>query len=796
MISCKADNVETIEYIESINITLEDKGGNSIVSSNRADIKLDRQRGKEVDFFSDTSLVEVFSDDILFSGEYLEEKKSEKNVRTSREIRVFDRLKEVSKLKFAEDEIYLGRSFIWLLGTLFNKLGLSVYGISITDDFNINYAYWKKGDKIIDEVKELLEATNGRLYTDKSNIVRFVNGIDNIETTDSGVTFNESNLQREVEIEVEKAEYEKIRVEYDSYTQLANQTVFQLANDKVINANSSGTLLCNYVSSACMNIALKKILITNANGDTIIKKGVFVEDGVEVNYDVTNSTVTFTTDFQQNKTKLVIENTNDFEVFLTDFELSGEPLVKHEGNWLEYAAEETEAEADTVKNKYIQNSDAALALAKARYREKCNDIEKYRFTSSVVTDLDILQKATIHNEALNIQSTQLIIRKLQYSIKRKSLHELKVEAEKYADFTYPASPWIKIEEVIGSNSLEQTAVNETSQDLTNQVNSLITEIVDDTGTTENVYEIAVNDYIHSAKPLIRFFAGKANTGPAILKINGTNEYTLKKLGYLLDLESGDIAKDMIVLCNFNSRKNVYEVLNTVGLENTIQSVAEAHGFAYPLAVVEFTNVDSYPGPMGTDFYVELNWEDPNLNLIEEFTLRRKKTPWQVPPYGTDETSGTEVLSGTADDLNSYTDTNNPLVDVVDESGTFHYKMFYKVSGNWQYSMAHNNLEVQLITNVGIMWDEYGEYYQAMINAIYLQNEAGDVWKMYDIDGNFKEQVVSDGADAERFGDDNYYYIIPLSQDYVIDYFAPPYIVKVFRDNQEILAGYLQPEINS
>lgn len=736
MFNLLVDGTDEIEKVKSISVQQEDKGNNSIVSTNRMNLKVSKLTN-----WNNSNVELRYGGYRLFFANYSITKTTKKNTRYESDITIYDALKNPAKKKFADDEVRTNTSITTLVQELAGMLNLSLTIVGSAGSDYVEYIKWEKGKKVIDELKEAIEALNARLFCNKNNTATLLIGRDRVSLHDTTVeTFNSTNMRESYQQKnVKIAKYDAVMLEYDKYEKLAKQRITaRLSADirlEPLYNNPNIYAVFEYVSEICVNPAFSRSLITKADGTVIQKLGSFYNEETKEyeDYSINDGTVTYTIDAKMNQAQVQFVNTNDFEVFIEIFEFEGEPVFKSEDNKLTLAESSTYFDIHSVRNKYIQNSDSAEELAKSLFRDNCNDIREFTFKAVMNSKLDILKKIVVNHSAMKIDPITLVLRKLNYSISQKD-SSITITADAIEDYVEPSAGYfLNIEEktpTISSNStsivvnqIENNTIQNTEniEGNTTNIENNNTKITNegvafarDIGATENKYEIEIENYTeYDVLKLIKFMPNKKNTSACTLNINNLGEKVIKKMAYLLDMQANDIIEDMIVVVNYNDVKDCFECVNPVGLYNTVITVIQDTGLSEPLAIANITK--SEQAESGSN--VLIRWDDPSLSNITELQLRRKETPWAVSPYGNDDvTTGDLIYSTTTLDDYSATD----LVDNTTVEGTtYYYKIFYKYDDHYQLPNTHNEFSVEVAGAVEltaellrdiVSWEFHGQPY--------------------------------------------------------------------------------------
>lgn len=238
-----------------------------------------------------------------------------------------------------------------ILAALMILAGISPTQYSFDVGFNIiNYAFFDKGTKFGDAVKELMEAEMGRFYMDEIGVIRFKNRQNYLSTPQW--FFNETNI---LNIETSKQDdiINVVEIKANVREVQANQKMWELQQVTKIPANSSLDLWADFDDPvtqvdlpAYISGASTSLYTTNKISDGS-------GDPVNTNFSIT-ATSLFSTSY-----KMTFTNTNAFDVYITTLEIFAKP-------------------AKVVKQIYVRQTDA---VSVAKYDERVLTIENDYFNN-------------------------------------------------------------------------------------------------------------------------------------------------------------------------------------------------------------------------------------------------------------------------------------------------------------------------------------------------------------------------------------------------------------------------------
>lgn len=255
-----------------------------------------------------------------------------------------------------------------ILAALLVDFGIAPTQYSFDIGFNIiSFAFFDKGSKFGDVVKELMEAEMGRFYMDEIGVIRFKN---RQSYSSSPVWFfNENNI---IDIQTSKQDdiINVVEVKANVREVQALQKFWELQSAIELPANSTVTVWADFEDpvTVCddpeyITSATTSLFATNTAEDG---SGSGISSGISL-----SGSTLFSKSFQMDFT-----NTNSFSVYITVLELFARPakIVKQI-----YVREEDESSVSkfdervlTIENDYISNEGDATSKAKIILDDEAN----------------------------------------------------------------------------------------------------------------------------------------------------------------------------------------------------------------------------------------------------------------------------------------------------------------------------------------------------------------------------------------------------------------------------------------
>jgi hypothetical protein len=245
-----------------------------------------------------------------------------------------------------------------ILAELLVEFGISPTQYNFDVGFNIvKFAFFDKGSKFGDAVKELMEAEMGRFYMDEQGIIRFKNR-QNYSTSPSWF-FNESNI---VDIQTSKQDdiINAVTVRANVREVQAKQKYWELQSAVIIPANGTLQVWADFNDPVTSVDAPEYITAA----DTSLYTTNTSEDGsgLQVNANISVVGTRFAKSYL-----MEFENTNAFPVYLTSIELFATPALVVKEIYVRYqddaSVEKYDERVLDIQNDYINNEGDAASKA-------------------------------------------------------------------------------------------------------------------------------------------------------------------------------------------------------------------------------------------------------------------------------------------------------------------------------------------------------------------------------------------------------------------------------------------------
>lgn len=256
--------------------------------------------------------------------------------------------------------LYQGKRTDEILAGLMLIAGISPAQYRFDMGYNIiNYAFFDKGTKFGDAVKELMEAEMGRFYMDELGVVQFKNR-QNFGSSPVWF-FNETNI---IDIQTSKQDdiINVVEIKANVREVQANQKVWELQQVTKVPANSAVDLWADFEDPVTQVDVPAYITSATTSLYTTNK----IEDG---SGDPVSSNFSLSATLFSKSYKMTFTNTNAFDVYITTLEIFAKP-------------------AKVVKEIYVRQTDT---VSIAKYDERPVTIENDYFNN----ETDAISKATI-----------------------------------------------------------------------------------------------------------------------------------------------------------------------------------------------------------------------------------------------------------------------------------------------------------------------------------------------------------------------------------------------------------------
>lgn len=252
-----------------------------------------------------------------------------------------------------------------ILAALLVAVGISPTQYDFDAGFNvIDFAFFDKGTKFGDAVKELMEAEIGRFYMDENGVIRFKNRQNYTDTPQW--FFNEGNI---IDIQTSKQDdiINVVEIKANVREVQALQKFWELQSAVLVPANSSVTLWADFEDP--VTTADDPEYITAA--DTSLYATNTAEDGsgdaVVADFSL-DSTFLFSKSFQ-----MVFTNDNAFDAYITALEIFATPAKVVKEIYVreqdDDSIEKYDERVHTIENDFINNETEAISKAKIIVRD-------------------------------------------------------------------------------------------------------------------------------------------------------------------------------------------------------------------------------------------------------------------------------------------------------------------------------------------------------------------------------------------------------------------------------------------
>jgi len=244
--------------------------------------------------------------------------------------------------------LFQGKRTDEILTGLMTIAGISPTQYTFDYGYNIiDYAFFDKGTKFGDAVKELMEAEMGRFFMDETGVIRFKNR-QNFSSSPVWF-FNETNI---INIETSKQDdiINVVEIKANVRQVQANQKIWELQQVTVVPANSAIDLWADF-EDPVTQVDIPTY-ITGASTSLYTTNTVSDSSGTPVSSNFAIGVTLFSKSY-----KMTFTNTNAFDVYVTTLEIFGKP-------------------AKIVKEVYVRQTDP---VSIAKYDERPLTIENDYF---------------------------------------------------------------------------------------------------------------------------------------------------------------------------------------------------------------------------------------------------------------------------------------------------------------------------------------------------------------------------------------------------------------------------------
>lgn len=313
-------------------------------------------------------------------------------------IEIVDELKFLFE-KIVDKDVFLFDQYLYysqqkensILHILGKKLGFTNEQM-IFDDIRdsqsrlikVPFMLFRKGNRYIDELQTLLEATKGRVFINNLGNLIYKNGLFN-HVENITCDFNSTNILSSLGRNFINTEKNGIKVTYDSYKYLDNQVIFDLSNKVEIKVGTT-------VENQKLEFNIKYITDLAIQHNITKAEGYYYVNKEAVRVQLQENTHYKLVEFKETSAKVKFFNPFNEILYIDKFEIKGIPLVKFEGNEVNIKSKKDMAEneenfASFNKNKYIQTDEFASEIARLEYIDKCKNKTEMSFKCNFMPSL-------------------------------------------------------------------------------------------------------------------------------------------------------------------------------------------------------------------------------------------------------------------------------------------------------------------------------------------------------------------------------------------------------------------------
>lgn len=290
--------------------------------------------------------------------------------------------------KYIYSEQYKENSILYIIA---KKLGFTDEQMNFEDVrdsqsrlVKIPFILFRKKNRYIDELQTLLDVVKGRMYIDNMGQIIFENGLFEYEKA-IAYPFDVRNILKNVGIDYKYTDKNGVRVVYDSYKNLANQVIFDLANKVEV---APGT-----TSATAKELGIKFITDLATQHNITKAEGYYYENEQQIRVSLLLNTHYEVIEFSETSAKVKFLNPYASKFYIDKFEIKGIPLAMFSDNEVSVKAtkdmlENEENFSSYNKNKYIQTEELASDIARVEYIRNCKNKKEYSFKSNFVPHLE------------------------------------------------------------------------------------------------------------------------------------------------------------------------------------------------------------------------------------------------------------------------------------------------------------------------------------------------------------------------------------------------------------------------
>ncbi|WP_330111967.1 hypothetical protein VSU16_04760 [Cetobacterium somerae] len=394
--------------------------------------------------------------------------------------------------KYIYSEQYKENSILYIIS---KKLGFTDEQMNFEDVrdsqsrlVKIPFILFRKNNRYIDELQTLLDVTKGRMYIDNMEQIVFENGLFEYEKA-IAYPFDVRNILKNVGIDYKYTDKNGVRVVYDSYKNLANQVIFDLANKVEVAPTTT--------SATAKELGIKFITDLATQHNITKAEGYYYENEQQIRVPLLLNTHYEVIEFSETSAKVKFLNPYASKFYIDKFEIKGIPLAMFSDNEVSVKAtkdmlENEENFSSYNKNKYIQTEELASDIARVEYIRNCKNKKEYSFKSNFVPHLEPGDICTLK---INDIDTLIQISTIEHTLSRSNGFYSEIVALEYEkieqEFNYS-----KLESLTAKDSFLGTLNN--IKDQVDETDKKLEEVILIEGARGYVDE---NDPRDSGKPV-------------------------------------------------------------------------------------------------------------------------------------------------------------------------------------------------------------------------------------------------------------------------------------------------------
>ena len=273
----------------------------------------------------------------------------------------------------------------------------------------VPFVLFRENEKWIDELQSLIAATNSVLYITAGKLFFKVNNF----ALNNNVIFDKTNIITRISKSYKATENNGVKVLYDRYKKLENQVVFNLKSKITVEKNTNKDTEVKSMRISYITSSVAEPSITKATGYYFRTHG---DVNSKVDVDLIRDTHYVLEEFTETQAIVKFYNPFNYDLIIDNFEIEGIPLVMYTDNSAivknKNVVEKNQENFNIVnKNKYIQNPELAINIAKQIYRSNISSQFSYNLDTSFINNL---QLGDVYN--LVFENIDIIGRLISYTI--------------------------------------------------------------------------------------------------------------------------------------------------------------------------------------------------------------------------------------------------------------------------------------------------------------------------------------------------------------------------------------------